>query len=72
MHYSRTLEAWLVKHDAHRRQIMKLFEDTYGNRAAASIWFHRWRVFYIACSELFGYDRGTEWGVGHYLFEKKK
>lgn len=23
------------------------------------------------CSELFNYDNGEEWGVGHYLFQKK-
>lgn len=30
--------------------------------------FNRWRVFYIACSELFNYNKGEEWGVGHYVF----
>lgn len=33
--------------------------------------FYRWRVFYIACSELFKYNQGEEWGVAHYLFSKK-
>ena len=70
-HYSKTLEAWLKKHDGNYKTIMSLFEQTYGNKADAVVWFNRWRVFYIACSELFRYGGGDEWGVGHYLFQKK-
>ncbi len=67
-HYAKTLDAWLARHDAAKDQIMPLFETVYGSDAR--IWFHRWRLFYLACSELFGYNRGTEWFVGHYLLEK--
>ena len=67
--YSKTLEAWLAKHDAHKAEVMRTFEGTY--KEQASVWFHRWRIFYIACSELFNYKKGEEWGVGHYLFKKR-
>lgn len=30
-----------------------------------------WRLFYLACSELFNYRGGEEWGVGHYVFTKE-
>lgn len=32
----------------------------------------RRRLFYLACSELFAYRGGEEWGVGHYRFTKKQ
>lgn len=68
-HYSRTLETWLRNQDSHRGEIMPIFRDTYGVDQALK-WFVYWRLFYLACSELFHYNGGEEWGVGHYLFVK--
>lgn len=45
-------------------------QDTYG-AGDATRWWVRWRVFYLACSELFAFNGGSQWGVGHYLFQKK-
>lgn len=70
-HYSKTLEAWLEKHDKEKKLIMPLFEETYGKDQALK-WFVYWRLFYLACSELFKYEEGERWGVGHYLFVKNK
>ena len=69
-HYSKTLEDWLVRHDAGKKEIIPLFETTYGKDQALK-WFVYWRLFYLACSELFKYEQGERWGVGHYLFVKK-
>ena len=65
LHYSRTLEAWLETMDANRRKLMPLFRDTYGGEADR--WFARWRMFFMACSELFRYGGGNEWFVVHTL-----
>ncbi|MFZ1642503.1 MAG: cyclopropane-fatty-acyl-phospholipid synthase family protein [Candidatus Contendobacter sp.] len=69
-HYQRTLDAWLVNQDRHRAELLALFRDTYGS-GEAERWFQRWRVFFMACAELFGYRGGEEWGVSHYRFGKR-
>jgi len=68
VHYSKTLEAWLQKQDAAREAIMQTFRKCYGNDA--KLWFQRWRIFYMACSELFAFDSGGEWMVMHYRFTR--
>lgn len=69
-HYQKTAEAWLANTDAARDAIMPLFEQAYG-RANARVWLQRWRIFFMACAELWGYAGGSEWGVSHYRFVKR-
>ena len=69
LHYHRTCEAWLTRADARKESILKLFTQAYGAEHALK-WFHYWRVFFLACSELFRFNQGDEWYVCHYLFEK--
>ena len=69
-HYQKTAEAWLANTDANRAAILGLFKQTYGD-AAASLWLRRWRIFFMACAELWGYKGGREWGVSHYRFTKQ-
>jgi len=68
-HYQKTAEAWLANMDAHRAEILPLFAQTYGE-AKTTRWWVYWRVFFMACSELWGYREGNEWIVSHYRFRK--
>jgi cyclopropane-fatty-acyl-phospholipid synthase len=69
-HYSKTLEAWLRRMDAAPDQIKPILGQTYGPKEIIR-WWVRWRVFFMACSELFRYNNGNEWQVAHYVFERK-
>jgi cyclopropane-fatty-acyl-phospholipid synthase len=68
-HYQQTSNAWLARMDQHRETILPVLESVYGN-ADAQRWLQRWRMFFMAVAELFGYQNGTEWLVAHYRFRK--
>lgn len=67
--YGKTSEAWLSNMDKHKKEIMPILANTYGKDQAVKWWVY-WRLFYMACAELFNYNKGNEWMVCHYLFNK--
>ncbi|MCO6453708.1 MAG: class I SAM-dependent methyltransferase [Pirellulaceae bacterium] len=70
MHYFRTCEAWLERLDRQRDRLLPLMAATYG-QSQARVALQRWRMFFMACAELFRYDHGNQWFVAHYLFEQR-
>jgi cyclopropane-fatty-acyl-phospholipid synthase len=70
-HYEKTANAWLANMDARKPEIMVIFRETYG-QAQATQWFNRWRMFFMACAELWGFENGQEWFVAHYLFSRRE
>jgi cyclopropane-fatty-acyl-phospholipid synthase len=68
-HYQRTAEAWLANMDRHEQEIRPILAATYGE-AQQQRWWSYWRLFFMACAELWGYRGGSEWQVSHYLFGK--
>lgn len=65
--YALTADAWLENMDRNRAKILPILAAHYGE-GQEKLWFQRWRMFFIACRELFGFDDGKEWGVSHYVF----
>ncbi len=70
-HYQRTANHWLANQDRHRDEVMAVLVEAYG-AAEAARWFQRWRMFWMACAELFGYSDGDEWLVAHYRFSNAR
>ena len=60
-HYERTANGWLANLDAARDEVIAIL----GSEPA----YHEWRVFFLACAELFGFRDGREWLVSHALLE---
>ena len=70
IHYEKTANHWLENQDRHAEEVHRVLAETYGAKNAA-VWAQRWRMFWMACAELFGYAGGSEWGVAHYRFVKR-
>ena len=68
-HYQKTSEAWLNAMDAHKATLLPIIASTYGADQQTKWWVY-WRVFFMACAELWGYANGQEWFVSHYRFGK--
>lgn len=68
-HYARTANHWLANQDARADAVLGMLTEAYGP-AVARLWFQRWRMFWMACAELFGYDQGQQWQVAHYRFTR--
>jgi cyclopropane-fatty-acyl-phospholipid synthase len=66
-HYQQTAEAWVANLDRHREQLLPIIEATYGGQAKR--WWRRWRLLFLAGTELFSFREGDEWYVSHYLLE---
>ncbi|MEE4295265.1 MAG: cyclopropane-fatty-acyl-phospholipid synthase family protein [Wenzhouxiangella sp.] len=68
-HYARTSRAWLENMDARRSEVSKVMQSAYGDQA--DLWRQRWRMFFMACEELFAFDDGNAWLVAHYRFSRR-
>ncbi|MFT3762417.1 MAG: class I SAM-dependent methyltransferase [Pseudoxanthomonas sp.] len=66
-HYEKTANAWLQNQDDNRDEVLKLLRTINGS-SNVNVSYQRWRMFWMACAELFGYGGGNEWMVAHYRF----
>ena len=68
-HYAKTSELWLENLDRAKSEVLELFQNEMETEQANRM-YHRWRIFFLACAETFGFANGQEWWVSHYLFKK--
>jgi cyclopropane-fatty-acyl-phospholipid synthase len=69
IHYQRTLRAWRERMESRREQVREVLAGTYGPEQVQR-WWGNWRLFFLACEETWGYRKGREYLVSHYLFQK--
>lgn len=69
-HYAKTSEAWLENYDRAKHELRPVLDETYGAEQGRKM-SEYWRIFFMACAELWGYRGGDEWFVSHYLFRKR-
>ena len=67
-HYAKTCEDWISNQDLNSQQVFNTLRH-HLPADLAKLQFHRWRIFFMACAELFRFSDGREWKVGHYLLE---
>jgi cyclopropane-fatty-acyl-phospholipid synthase len=66
-HYARTARAWRERLEGARGRV----ETVLGGAGSGRAWYHRWRLFFLSCEELFAYRDGREWCIVHTLFSPR-
>ena len=66
-HYKNTAEAWATNMDKNKDSLLAILREAYG-KGNELLWYRRWKTFFLACAEMFGFNRGEEWLVSHYRF----
>ena len=67
-HYEKTARCWRENLHEQRKNLDVLFPDL--TAAERKRQFHRWRLFFLACEETFGANKGEDWFVGHYRLRR--
>jgi len=70
-HYARTAEAWHDNLLRRRYEATAALARTLGPAEARRA-VRRWRMFFLACAELFAWDGGREWLVSHSLLRPEE
>jgi cyclopropane-fatty-acyl-phospholipid synthase len=68
-HYAKTLRAWLMNLDRHQAEVRKILAHAYG-ADKETLWLVNWRLFFMACEETWKFNKGNEYLVSHYLFDR--
>ena len=69
-HYRKTARAWLERLDSNAEAVARALDSELNVHTPRRL-RQRWRMFFIACEELFGWRGGNEWLIAHYLFRRR-
>lgn len=65
--YTKTCYDWLTNLYRNKNAILQIFSEHHPD---PKLYFQYWVIFIRSCAQLFAFDRGKQWFVGHYLFNK--
>lgn len=65
-HYHRTCELWHQNLIKNKQEILAILAAT---PKLARLRYQYWKLFFLACSELFAFNDGNEWRVEHVLLQ---
>uniref|UniRef100_A0A7S3DNC6 Polyketide synthase methyltransferase domain-containing protein n=1 Tax=Entomoneis paludosa TaxID=265537 RepID=A0A7S3DNC6_9STRA len=70
--YEKTSNGWLDYLDKSWKsgELKPVLAQAYGEGNERE-WYVNWRLFFLACAELWGLENGNEWIVSLYLFERR-
>jgi len=70
--YEKTSNGWLNYLDTNWKNgsLKPVLKEAYGESKEKE-WYVNWRLFFLACAELWAFDGGNEWIVSNFFFQKR-
>ncbi|KAJ7144047.1 methyltransferase [Mycena epipterygia] len=68
--YNKTSKHWIAKFISCKKELWPHLIEAYGAKNA-NTWFNRWKVYHMACAEMFATNKYNTYGTCHLIFGKK-
>lgn len=70
LHYQKTANEWVKNMRKNKTKILEILSKDYPESSSV-LKYNTWKIFFLACAELFGFNKGNDWMVFHYLMKKR-